>query len=54
MLSVIIPAFNEEILIDKAYKKISDVLSEAAIENELIFIDDGSTDSTYNNIFHLA
>ena len=28
MLSVIIPAFNEEILIDKAYKKISDVLSE--------------------------
>lgn len=54
MLSVIIPAFNEEMLIDKAYKKISDVLSEAAIENELIFIDDGSTDSTYNNIFHLA
>lgn len=54
MLSVIIPAFNEELSIEKAYYTISDILEQAVIDNEIIFIDDGSTDNTYNKIKTLA
>ena len=50
MLSVIIPAYNEELSIDRAYYTISAILKDANIENEIIFIDDGSTDSTYEKI----
>ena len=50
MLSVIIPAFNEELSIDRAYYTISAILKDANIENEIIFIDDGSTDSTNEKI----
>ena len=54
MLSVIIPAFNEELSIDRAYYTISGILKDAHIENEIIFIDDGSTDSTYGKIKALS
>ncbi len=54
MLSVIIPAYNEELSIDKAYFTISEILNNAVIENELIFVDDGSSDSTYEKIKALA
>ena len=54
MLSVIIPAFNEELSIDRAYYTISDILHKADIDNEIIFIDDGSTDATYEKIKALA
>lgn len=54
MLSVIIPAFNEELSIDRAYYTISDILKDAHIENEIIFIDDGSSDTTYEKIKALA
>lgn len=54
MLSVIIPAYNEELLIENAYFTISDILKSEDIENEIIFIDDGSSDATYENIKALA
>ena len=54
MLSVIVPAFNEELLIEKAYHTISDILKKADIDNEIIFIDDGSSDTTYEKIKTLA
>ena len=54
MLSVIIPAYNEELSIDRAYYTISKILEEAHIDNELIFIDDGSSDATYDKIKALA
>ena len=54
MLSVIIPAFNEEMLIEKAYGTISEILNKASIEHEFIFVDDGSKDATYEKIKHLA
>jgi len=50
MLSVIIPAFNEEKNIKTTYFTISEILKNAAIENEIIFIDDGSADGTYQEI----
>ena len=54
MLSVIIPAYNEELSIERAYFTISKILYSADIENEIIFIDDGSTDTTYEKIKKLA
>ena len=54
MLSVIIPAHNEELSIERAYYTIYDILKNAEIENEIIFIDDGSSDKTYEKIKTLA
>ncbi len=54
MLSVIIPAFNEEKLIREAYDAISEILKNEHIENEIIFVDDGSSDRTYEQIRILA
>ncbi len=54
MLSVIIPAYNEELMIEKAYFTILDILKNADIENEIIFVDDGSSDNTYKKIKTLA
>lgn len=54
MLSVIIPAYNEELSVERAYYTISEILEKAQIDNEIIFIDDGSTDATYEKIKNLA
>lgn len=54
MLSVIIPAYNEELSAERAYYTISEILEKAQIDNEIIFIDDGSTDTTYEKIKNLA
>ena len=54
MLSVIIPAYNEELSVERAYYTISEILEKAQIDNEIIFIDDGSTDTTYEKIKNLA
>ncbi|MGX8729057.1 MAG: glycosyltransferase family 2 protein, partial [Lachnospiraceae bacterium] len=50
MLSVVIPAFNEEENIARAANAIGGVLREAGIDCELIFIDDGSKDGTWAEI----
>lgn len=54
LLSVIIPSYNEEDNIENTAGVISGVLKEAGIEYELIFISDGSKDSTYDKIAALA
>ncbi len=54
MLSVIIPAYNEEKCIKSAYNVIYSLLAENNIESEFVFIDDGSYDQTYKMITELA
>ena len=54
MLSVIVPAYNEELSVERAYYTISDILKKAEIEYEIIFVDDGSADDTYKKIKNLA
>lgn len=54
MLSVIVPAFNEQAMIEKAYYTMSEILKNADIENEIVFIDDGSSDATYQKIKSLS
>ena len=47
MLSVIVPSYNEEMNIAPAARRIHQVLREAKIEHEILFVDDGSGDGTY-------
>lgn len=54
MISVIIPAYNEEVVIENTYATISGILKNENIENEIIFIDDGSSDATYKKIKELT
>ena len=54
MLSVIIPAYNEEKCINRAYNAIYSLLAENNIESEFIFVDDGSQDKTYETIANLS
>lgn len=50
LLSIIIPAYNEEQNIALAVARLSEVLETADIPHELIFVDDGSKDRTYSCI----
>lgn len=54
MLSVIIPAYNEEKCIKRAYTVINSLLAENNIDCEIIFVDDGSQDQTYQMISELS
>jgi dolichol-phosphate mannosyltransferase len=54
MLSVIIPAYNEEKCIKSAYNVIYSLLAENNIESEFVFIDDATYDQTYKMITELA
>ncbi len=50
MLSVIIPAYNEETMIPVAAETLAGVLDGAGIGFELLFINDGSKDGTWEAI----
>lgn len=50
MLSVIIPAFNEEKMISLTAETVSGILRKEKIPFELLFIDDGSIDQTWDQI----
>ncbi len=54
MLSVVIPVYNEEAVLEKTASVIRGVLSDAAIGCELIFVDDGSKDATWEKITALS
>ncbi len=50
MLSVIIPAYNEEAMLGKTARVIPDILEQADIPYEIIFVNDGSKDRTWARI----
>ncbi len=54
MLSVIIPSYNEEGNIPKTASVISKILDKENIDYELIFVNDGSTDKSWELICALA
>lgn len=54
MLSVIVPAYNEEEMVEKCASAIRDILLKASILYELIFVDDGSKDNTWEQIVRLS
>jgi len=50
MLSVILPSYNEEQMIAVAAKTVTGILDGAGIDHELLFVDDGSRDRTWEEI----
>ena len=50
MISVVLPAYNEKDNIVPAVKEISEVLKTSGEDYELVFISDGSSDGTYEEI----
>ena len=50
LLSVVIPAFNEEAMVEKAAVTVAGILRDAGIPYELIFVDDGSGDGTWEAV----
>ncbi|WP_417849709.1 glycosyltransferase family 2 protein [Thalassoglobus sp.] len=54
MLSIVIPVLNEEESLRELHRQIIDVCQSNAINVEVIFIDDGSTDSSWSIISDLA
>ena len=46
MLSVVIPAFNEESVVEKTCTVLAELLAEENIGYELVFVNDGSSDNT--------
>lgn len=54
MLSVILPSYNEEKMIAKATERMAEILQPEKIDYELLFIDDGSRDSTWAQINEAA
>ena len=53
MLSVVLPSYNEEDNIPAAAKEIIAVLEKENIDCELIFVDDGSRDGSWDKIITL-
>lgn len=53
-LSVIIPVYNEEESIPHLHERIHKVLTEQDFSYEILYVDDGSTDTTFTQLNHLV
>ena len=53
-LSVVLPAYNEEIMLQKAADTLKNILEENKIDYQLVFVDDGSKDQTWQRIEEAA
>lgn len=54
LLSVVIPAYNEEQMIPRTADTVGEILRNANISYELVFVDDGSKDLTWDQIKEAA
>lgn len=54
LLSIVLPSYNEEGNIKNTAETLDRVLTEASIDYELVFVDDGSSDKTYELIMDEA
>jgi glycosyltransferase involved in cell wall biosynthesis len=46
-ISIVVPLFNEELNVEELYQRITSIVTEVS---ELIFVDDGSTDATFERL----
>ena len=53
MLSVVVPCFNEEESIIECHKQLTQVLGAMSVPYELLFVDDGSRDTTLAHLISL-
>ena len=53
LISIVIPAYNEDTLLPKLHQSLAAVLSGQPFEFEIVYVNDGSTDNTLNTIKEL-
>jgi dolichol-phosphate mannosyltransferase len=53
-LSVIVPCYNEEAVIEVCYSRLKTVLNIPEMKTQIIFINDGSKDNTYGKLSAIA
>lgn len=53
MISVVIPFYNEEDNIEPLYEQLTSVSGSSNYDFEIIFVDDGSSDKTYENMLKI-
>ncbi len=46
LVSLIVPAYNEEAVIEETYKRLKNVMEQGGYDFEILIVDDGSTDRT--------
>ena len=49
-LSIVLPTYNENANIEKAYNVIKQILEQAKINFELVYVNDGSKDNSWDEI----
>lgn len=54
LVSLILPCYNEEEVIDISYRRVKDALDKLPYDYEIIFTNDGSLDTTLNKLVHIA
>lgn len=50
LLSIIIPAYNEGALIQNTASVVADIMEKHSIDYEIVFVNDGSKDATWDEI----
>lgn len=53
-LSVVMPAYNEEVYIEKTINRIDSIVKQTGLKYELVVVDDGSIDNTRKKIHDYA
>ncbi|MBI3345427.1 MAG: glycosyltransferase family 2 protein [Gammaproteobacteria bacterium] len=53
LLSVVVPAFNEQAVLQECHSRLSKVLDTLGIPAEIVFVNDGSTDNTPEVLYRL-
>lgn len=54
LLSIIIPCYNEELVIQETYNRLTETISPIEYDYELIFVNDGSKDATLSILQKLS
>ena len=48
--SIVVPLFNEDLVIMESYNRLKNVMDKTREEHEIIFVNDGSVDSTRKKV----
>ena len=54
MISVVIPVFNEQPSLSQLYQEIDAIARTAGLDLEIVFVDDGSGDGSWDEIRELS
>ena len=54
LLSIVVPVYNEQEVIEETYRRLSEVFKDYFMKVEYIFINDGSKDNTYFKLGQIA